>query len=105
MNGFPGINSLVFYVCVDSAESFFSEKPACIIAFLALNKTSEHLSVVVGHCPEVRTTGMKETHSWIIDPRRAGWPACSETLLRGQTVFWFTVGYPVFSTPDGKMLQ
>jgi hypothetical protein len=61
MNGFPGINSLEFNVYVDSAESHLSEKSACIIAFLALNETSSHLSVVVGHCPEVRTTGVKET--------------------------------------------
>lgn len=52
MNGFPSSIAPVLNVYVDFSESYLPKKPACVIAFLALNKPFGHLSVIVGIAQE-----------------------------------------------------
>lgn len=47
-DGFSSFIAPVLNVYVDFSESDLPKKPACVIAFLALNKPFGHLSVVVG---------------------------------------------------------
>lgn len=48
VDGFSSFIAPVLNVYVDFSESDLPKKPACVIAFLALNKPFGHLSVVVG---------------------------------------------------------
>lgn len=52
VNGFSSFIPPVLNVYVDFSESYLPKKPACVVAFLALNKPFGHLSVVVGIAQE-----------------------------------------------------